>query len=117
MLLRTAARVELLSLLVLLANLATVHVAGVATLLGPLHGCAYLVVIGATFAATGRTRPRLLALIPGIGGALAARSAARNTATSAARNGAGNTATSAARNGAGNTATSAARNGAGNTQV
>lgn len=72
-LLRAAARVELLSLLVLLVNLATVHVAWVATLLGPLHGCAYLVVIGATVAETKRTRPRLLALVPGVGGVLARR--------------------------------------------
>jgi hypothetical protein len=73
MLLKVAARVELLSLIVLLTNLATVHLPWVATLLGPLHGCAYLVVIGATLAATKRTSPRLLALIPGIGGVLASR--------------------------------------------
>ena len=77
-LLRIAARVELLSLLLLLANLATVHVAQVATLLGPLHGCAYLVVIGAAWQATRRTRPRLLAVVPGIGGLLAER-ALRNS--------------------------------------
>ncbi|MDY7086779.1 MAG: DUF3817 domain-containing protein [Actinomycetota bacterium] len=73
MLLPAAAGVELLSLLVLLANLATVHVSWVATLLGPLHGCAYLVVIGATVAETKRIRPRLLALVPGVGGVLARR--------------------------------------------
>ena len=72
-LLRIAARVEFLSLLGLLVNLATVHVAQVATLLGPLHGCAYLVVIGAGWQATRRTRPRLLAVVPGIGGLLAER--------------------------------------------
>lgn len=80
MLLRTAARVELLSLLVLLANLATVHLPWVATLLGPLHGCAYLVVIGATVAETRRVRPRLLALVPGIGGVLARRALSRKVA-------------------------------------
>ncbi|MBL7258665.1 DUF3817 domain-containing protein [Paractinoplanes lichenicola] len=73
MLLKIAARVELLSLLVLLANLATVHLPWVATLLGPLHGCAYLVVIGATLAATRQAGPRLLALVPGVGGVLARR--------------------------------------------
>jgi hypothetical protein len=72
-LLRTAAGVEFFSLLVLLGNLATVHVPWVATLLGPLHGCAYLLVIGATVAATGRTRARLLAVVPGVGGLLALR--------------------------------------------
>ncbi|WP_211268776.1 DUF3817 domain-containing protein [Actinoplanes subtropicus] len=73
MLLRVAARVELVSLLVLLANLATVHARAVATLVGPLHGCAYLLVIGSTLAATRRGRPRLLALVPGVGGLLAER--------------------------------------------
>ena len=73
MLLRVAARVELVSLLVLLANLATVHARAVATLIGPLHGCAYLLVIGSTLAATGRVRSRLLSLVPGVGGLLAER--------------------------------------------
>jgi len=73
MLLRVAARVELVSLLVLLANLATVHARAIATLIGPLHGCAYLLVIGSTLAATRRGRPRLLALVPGVGGLLAER--------------------------------------------
>nr|WP_221374734.1 DUF3817 domain-containing protein [Actinoplanes polyasparticus] len=72
-LLRTATGVEFFSLVVLLGNLATVHVPWVATLLGPLHGCAYLLVIGATAAATSRTRPRLLAVVPGVGGLLALR--------------------------------------------
>ncbi len=72
-LLRIAARVEFLSLLLLLANLATVHVDEVATLLGPLHGCAYLVVVGATWQATRRRRPRLLSVVPGVGGLLAER--------------------------------------------
>ena len=73
MLLSVAARIELISLIVLIGNLVTVHAQPVATLLGPLHGCAYLVVIGATLAATRRRRPRLLAAVPGIGGLLAAR--------------------------------------------
>ena len=72
-LLRIAARVEFLSLLLLLANLATVHVDEVASLLGPLHGCAYLVVVGATWQATRRRRPRLLSVVPGVGGLLAER--------------------------------------------
>ena len=74
LLLRVAARVEFASLLVLLANLATVHIAVIATLAGPLHGCAYLLVIGATVAATPRGRPRLLSVVPGVGGLLAERS-------------------------------------------
>ncbi|MEU8819558.1 DUF3817 domain-containing protein [Actinoplanes sp. NPDC048796] len=57
----------------MLLNLATIHARPVTQLLGPLHGCSYLLVIGATLAATRRARPRLLALVPGVGGLLAAR--------------------------------------------
>ncbi|MEV4758666.1 DUF3817 domain-containing protein [Micromonospora sp. NPDC049559] len=72
--LRVAALVELVSLVILLGNLATVHWAPVASLLGPLHGCAYLFVV----VATARRRPFaprlvLTALLPGIGGMLALR--------------------------------------------
>jgi hypothetical protein len=76
-LLRIAARVEALSLLVLLLNLATVHISSVATLFGPLHGCAYLLVIGAVLQTTHDRRPRWLSLIPGIGGLLAERAIRR----------------------------------------
>jgi hypothetical protein len=72
-LLRIAARVEFASLILLLANLATVHLPPVAQLLGPIHGCAYLFVIGATLQATKEAKTRLLALVPGIGGLLAER--------------------------------------------
>jgi hypothetical protein len=72
-LLRTAALVELLSLVLLLANLATVHWPPVASLLGPVHGCAYLFVIGATLRVTTDLRTRLLAGVPGIGGLLVLR--------------------------------------------
>ncbi|GAA0488233.1 hypothetical protein Ade02nite_81330 [Paractinoplanes deccanensis] len=73
MLLRIAARVELITLVLMLLNLVTVHARPVTQLLGPLHGCSYLLVIGATLAATRRPRPRLLSIIPGVGGLLAAR--------------------------------------------
>jgi hypothetical protein len=76
--LRIAARVEAVSLFLLLVNLATVHWSAVAGLLGPLHGCAYLLVIGATLKASRRARARLLALVPGVGGLLAARAVARS---------------------------------------
>ncbi|MDR7273689.1 DUF3817 domain-containing protein [Catenuloplanes atrovinosus] len=73
-LLRVAAAVEALSLLVLLANLATVHIDGVASLMGPIHGCAYLFVIIAAFRLPGLTRAaRLSSLVPGIGGLLVLR--------------------------------------------
>ncbi|GAA0559438.1 hypothetical protein GCM10010172_48150 [Paractinoplanes ferrugineus] len=80
-LLRIAARVELVSLILLLANLATVHLPAVATLLGPVHGCAYLLVIGSAFAATRGRKPRLLAVVPGVGGLLALRGVAAAGAT------------------------------------
>ncbi|MGG2461340.1 DUF3817 domain-containing protein [Streptomyces sp. RGM 3693] len=70
--LRTAATVELISLIVLLTNLATVHLPAVASLAGPLHGCAYLFTIGAVARDPQRTgRPVILACLPGIGGLLA----------------------------------------------
>jgi hypothetical protein len=73
MVLRAAARVEFVSLVLLFANLATVHWAPVASLVGPIHGCAYLFVIGAAWRATGDARTRLLSAVPGVGGLLAAR--------------------------------------------
>jgi hypothetical protein len=60
---------ELLSIAVLLGNLVTVHIDGVASLLGPVHGALYLAV--AVTAVLGRDllrRTRLLALIPVLGG-------------------------------------------------
>ncbi|GAA3453837.1 DUF3817 domain-containing protein [Dactylosporangium matsuzakiense] len=72
-LLRAAALVELLSLAALLVNLATVHVAAVASLLGPVHGCAYLLVIGATWHHTHSARTTVLAAVPVAGGLIALR--------------------------------------------
>lgn len=71
--LRAAAVVEPVSLLVLLGNLATAHASGVAAAVGPLHGSAYLVGIGATWAAGCSRRARWLAWVPGVGALLAAR--------------------------------------------
>ncbi|MFW5417087.1 hypothetical protein J0910_10765 [Nocardiopsis sp. CNT-189] len=76
--LRVAAAVELGSLAVLLANLATLHLPGVASLAGPVHGCAYLFVIGAAARHPHRRPAALLqALVPGIGGLLAVRTLGR----------------------------------------
>ena len=72
-LLRIAAIVEVISLAVLLTNLATVHVPEVASLLGPVHGCAYLLVIGATFSLTRSAGARMLAVVPVAGGLLVLR--------------------------------------------
>ncbi|MFF0628183.1 DUF3817 domain-containing protein [Streptomyces sp. NPDC004296] len=70
--LRTAATVELVSLIVLPTNLATVHLPAVASLAGRLHGCAYLFTIGAVARDPLHTvRSVILACLPGIGGVLA----------------------------------------------
>lgn len=72
--LRVAAHVELVSLTVMLANLATVHLKPVSSLTGPAHGCAYLFVVLATWRlAPASTTTRAVALVPGIGGLLALR--------------------------------------------
>jgi len=71
---RVAAAVELVSLLVLLVNLATVHLPAITSLGGPTHGCAYLVVVVATLrnpAAGPATK--LVAWLPGVGGLLVVR--------------------------------------------
>ncbi|AJE44267.1 hypothetical protein [Streptomyces nodosus] len=72
--LRVAAHLELVSLIIMLANLATVHLKSVSSLMGPAHGCAYLFVIGLTWR-LGRatTAVKATALVPGIGGLLALR--------------------------------------------
>jgi hypothetical protein len=72
--LRIAAAVELVSLLVLLVNLATVHLPAITSLGGPAHGLAYLVVVVVTArqpAAT--TAAKVMAWVPGVGGLLVLR--------------------------------------------
>ena len=70
--LQVAALVEGVSLVVLLVNLVTVHHDLVTSLTGPVHGTAYLVVIGAVLLVPHAPRSaKLLALVPGIGGWLA----------------------------------------------
>ncbi|NGO76276.1 DUF3817 domain-containing protein [Streptomyces sp. YC504] len=72
--LRLAANAELVSLILLLANLATVHLKPVSSLMGPAHGCAYLVVIAATWRIEGAgATTKATAVLPGIGGLLALR--------------------------------------------
>jgi glucose uptake protein GlcU len=72
--LRIAAGVELVSVVLLFVNLATVHWQAVSSVVGPTHGCAYLFVIVATVRATNATTPtKLTALIPAIGGLLVLR--------------------------------------------
>ncbi len=76
--LRTAAAVELCTLLAMLVNLATVHWQPVSSLLGPAHGCAYLFVVIATARHRQRTvRLVATAAVPGVGGLLVLRQLAR----------------------------------------
>ncbi len=71
-LLRVAAHVELVSLIVMLVNLATVHLDVVSSMMGPLHGCTYLVIVAAFWRSPEATAiTKAVALIPGIGGQLA----------------------------------------------
>lgn len=72
--LRIAAHAELVSLAVLLANMATAHLGPVSSLMGPAHGCAYLFVVIATWRLEqATTAMRAVAVVPGIGGLLALR--------------------------------------------
>ncbi|GGK27645.1 hypothetical protein GCM10011583_69580 [Streptomyces camponoticapitis] len=72
--LRISAAVELVSLGVLLLNLATFHFQLVAALTGPVHGCTWLFSIVAALRDPHITRPTAaFAVIPGIGGLLALR--------------------------------------------
>lgn len=77
MALKWLARLEFVSLVLLLGNFATVRWPALASLVGPIHGCAYLLVIGLVLRRTGDRRTRLLAIVPGIGGLLASRRLAR----------------------------------------
>jgi len=62
---------ELVSVLALLANLATVHDDTVTSVLGPTHGALYLAVaVTALFARGLSTRTRLGALVPVLSGPL-----------------------------------------------
>ena len=71
--LRFAAAAEIVTLVVLLANLVTVHQPAVSSAIGPVHGCAYLFVVILTVRLSRITRTRATALIPGIGGLLVLR--------------------------------------------
>ena len=71
--LRVAAAVETSTLLVLVLNLATMHLSVIASALGPIHGAAYVsVIVCAALLRRGRGVIGL-AVIPGVGGLLATR--------------------------------------------
>ncbi|NUW33098.1 hypothetical protein HTZ77_16895 [Nonomuraea sp. SMC257] len=85
--LRVAAAVEMLSLVMLLGNLFTVHTRAITTFGGPAHGMAYLVVIAAVSmapAAAG-SGARWRAFVPGVGGMLALRRLRRADSAGALR--------------------------------
>ena len=72
--LRLTVVVESLTIAVLLLNLATAHVDWVASIVGPLHGTAYLAVIALVLSIPGSSRrARWLAVVPVAGGWLALR--------------------------------------------
>ncbi|GAA3446769.1 hypothetical protein Pve01_31590 [Planomonospora venezuelensis] len=71
--LRVTAAVEALSLAALLANLLTVHAEAVPSLVGPLHGAAYLAVIVITLSVPAVPGVRWRAAVPGVGGLLVLR--------------------------------------------
>ena len=72
--LKAAATAEVVSLVILFTNLFTVHWPAVSSLIGPIHGCCYLLVVILTARTTqASTTTKLLALIPAIGGLLVLR--------------------------------------------
>ncbi|MFI1647513.1 DUF3817 domain-containing protein [Streptomyces avidinii] len=74
LLLRISATVELVTLAVLLVNLGVLHLPALASAVGPVHGCAYLIVIITVTRERGSDRTAVpLSAVPGIGGVLALR--------------------------------------------
>ncbi|MFC4030056.1 DUF3817 domain-containing protein [Streptomyces polygonati] len=72
--LRVSAAVELITLAILLANLATAGNQAVAGATGPIHGCAWLFgILAAHRDPHAAPRTTALAVVPGIGGLLALR--------------------------------------------
>ncbi|GAB4086737.1 hypothetical protein GCM10028784_33670 [Myceligenerans cantabricum] len=67
---------ELVTLVLMLVNLATVHAPEVSGVLGPVHGLAYTATVITAVLVRGEShRVWLAALLPGIGGLLASRAA------------------------------------------
>jgi hypothetical protein len=75
--LRISAAAEAASLLLLLVNLVTVHLEVVTSLAGPAHGLAWLATIAIAFLTPIRPAARWTSVVPGVGGLLAVRLAAR----------------------------------------
>ncbi|MEW2246666.1 DUF3817 domain-containing protein [Streptomyces sp. NPDC058733] len=81
--LRIAAHTELISLILMLANVFTVHLKAVSSVMGPTHGCAYLFVVIATWRLKPAWTVTVTALVPGVGGLLALRLLGRGDAARA----------------------------------
>ncbi|MFF4760538.1 DUF3817 domain-containing protein [Streptomyces sp. NPDC001292] len=80
--LRIAAHIELISLVIMLANIATAHLKPISSLMGPTHGCAYLFVVIATWRLKqATTTAKAVAVIPGVGGLLTLRLLDRSSPT------------------------------------
>ncbi|MFJ3837510.1 DUF3817 domain-containing protein [Streptomyces sp. NPDC090054] len=80
-LLRVCAPLELATLAVLLTNLGALHLQAVAAAVGPLHGCAYLIVVLTTTREPNADRTIIaLSAVPGVGGVLALRRLTANRA-------------------------------------
>ena len=75
--LRISAAAEAASLLLLLVNLVTVHLEVVTSLAGPVHGLAWLATIAIAFLTPTPPTARWTSVVPGVGGLLAVRLAAR----------------------------------------
>ena len=65
--------IESASLVVLLVNLATAHVDGIAAAVGPVHGTAYLISIAICWFGRLPLAARLWCIVPGVGSLIAAR--------------------------------------------
>jgi hypothetical protein len=76
--LRIIGVIETVTLALLLVNLVTVHWRPLTSVLGPVHGFAYVTsIIVAVLISQGTARVWSWSLIPGVGGLLAVRSARR----------------------------------------
>jgi hypothetical protein len=72
--LRASAAIEMASLAVLLVNMATLNAGGIAALIGPVHGIAWLFGVITAWRDPRRTAGiAVLSAVPGIGGMLALR--------------------------------------------
>ena len=75
--LRVAGIIEVVTLTLMLANLATVRIDAVGSTLGPIDGIVYIAVVILSFLQPIHLRRRFLGLLPGVGGLLVLRARER----------------------------------------